>query len=605
MEEYEEEIKVKKEMFFLGTATFKYNAERNFYLSERDRNDHFNHGLYYQIRIRILRQITHAEFASMAKKFSLVQTKGDIIAAYKSSQFSIAPDQLSVTKEFRLDHHQTEGDTVHGYAVDVPVLVRMHKLVSKTQCIEGHPTGREEQREDGLYKEYYYADCSTYWENTTEPEKCIEGAETGNVEYEEGRHRKEFYHEDCTTYWGPWIYDEVCEQDKWTGNERRVAGWIQREYYNADCSTYWKNWKKERDGCTNGGCVDFLSILFLVLYTLIPIYLAIKYGSFWPILLGIGIPLLLASLGYILNFLGRYPRFSLRFGRWLMSLFALLIGLSLLNGLISLFETSNWSREEAWQPDTEASYDIEEVELKEEESSYIPDEIKPERSQLKVTLKWRDFNSQRYQGTYYLYKDEINDSRQNLNAMNSAGYTSYGSVYSGVYNNDKGFLRSVYHMLDSIKTARKPSQKEFANIITTMVQSIEYVLVLDTDCNDPWTLRNKEIREMLQAGIECDGNAPFGIRTPIEFLSTLKGDCDTRTLLLYTIFKHYNYDVAIINSEYYGHSMLGLSLQGARGVYKYAGGRKYYFWETTSEGFRLGKLPPEMGNLAFWKVELN
>ena len=42
-------------------------------------------------------------------------------------------------------------------------------------------------------------------------------------------------------------------------------------------------------------------------------------------------------------------------------------------------------------------------------------------------------------------------------------------------------------------------------------------------------------------------------------MTNLKGDCDTRTLLLYTILSHYNYDVAV-SSEFYGHSILGINL---------------------------------------------
>jgi hypothetical protein len=45
---------------------------------------------------------------------------------------------------------------------------------------------------------------------------------------------------------------------------------------------------------------------------------------------------------------------------------------------------------------------------------------------------------------------------------------------------------------------------------------------------------------------KCDGYERFGINTPVEFIATLQGDCDTRTLLLYTILAHYGYDVALM-----------------------------------------------------------
>jgi hypothetical protein len=138
-----------------------------------------------------------------------------------------------------------------------------------------------------------------------------------------------------------------------------------------------------------------------------------------------------------------------------------------------------------------------------------------------------------------------------------------------------------------------------------MVQSIDYVLILEQNCNDPSNLQSQQFIEMRNSGISCDGLAPFGLKTPLQFLSNLKGDCDTRTLLLYTIFKHYNYNVAIINSEYYLHSMLGLDLPGVKGVFKVYNGVKYYFWETTNKGFRIGELPRENGNVNYWNIKLN
>ena len=160
-------------------------------------------------------------------------------------------------------------------------------------------------------------------------------------------------------------------------------------------------------------------------------------------------------------------------------------------------------------------------------------------------------------------------------------------------------------MLDSIRLNKRQNKLQFANTIVSMVQSIDYVLILEEDCDDPNVLRNNQIRQMKLTGVPCEGYAPFGIKTPVQFLSDLKGDCDSRTLLLYTIFQHYKYDVAIINSDYYGHSILGLNVQGAGGVFKSINGRRYYFWETTSKGFGIGQLPNETGMLNYWKIELN
>ena len=42
---------------------------------------------------------------------------------------------------------------------------------------------------------------------------------------------------------------------------------------------------------------------------------------------------------------------------------------------------------------------------------------------------------------------------------------------------------------------------------------------------------------------------PYGIQNP-GFLQNLKGGCDTRTNPIYSVLKYFNYDVAILNSDF-------------------------------------------------------
>ena len=101
----------------------------------------------------------------------------------------------------------------------------------------------------------------------------------------------------------------------------------------------------------------------------------------------------------------------------------------------------------------------------------------------------------------------------------------------------------------------------------------------------------------------CHCCSKFGINTPIEFMSNLMGDCDSRTLLIYTILEHYNYDVVILSSEHYLHSMIGINLP-IDGSYYESNNRKYIFWETTSPGLEPGILPQQFSNLNFWRISL-
>jgi hypothetical protein len=83
----------------------------------------------------------------------------------------------------------------------------------------------------------------------------------------------------------------------------------------------------------------------------------------------------------------------------------------------------------------------------------------------------------------------------------------------------------------------------------------------------------------------------------------LNGDCDTRTLLIYTMLSHYGYDVAMLSSEYYSHSLIGINLPYNGRAYTY-NTQRYVLWETTAPGIKPGILPNEISNLNYWRISL-
>ena len=89
----------------------------------------------------------------------------------------------------------------------------------------------------------------------------------------------------------------------------------------------------------------------------------------------------------------------------------------------------------------------------------------------------------------------------------------------------------------------------------------------------------------------------------ILVLHHLNGDCDSRTLFIYTVLKKFNYDVVILNSDLYAHSIIGLNIPSS-GRYKYYNGKRYYTWETTAKGYELGVLPADFSNIDYWYIAL-
>jgi hypothetical protein len=86
-------------------------------------------------------------------------------------------------------------------------------------------------------------------------------------------------------------------------------------------------------------------------------------------------------------------------------------------------------------------------------------------------------------------------------------------------------------------------------------------------------------------------------------MATLLGDCDSRTLLLYTLLSHYGYDVAIFSSEVYSHSLLGvvLPLEGAAYTFH---NKRYVLWETTTTQMPPGIIAAPFNTLSNWRISL-
>lgn len=140
-------------------------------------------------------------------------------------------------------------------------------------------------------------------------------------------------------------------------------------------------------------------------------------------------------------------------------------------------------------------------------------------------------------------------------------------------------------------------------MIVSFVQDIPYVLILENNCDPSLYSDNFTRKYLLSPNAKCSGFQRFGINTPVEFLYNLNGDCDTRTLLLYTIMSHYDYDVALMSSEFYSHSILGVNLPLDGLTYSY-NNQNYILWETTMPNIKPGQIPNEISNLNNWRISL-
>ena len=220
--------------------------------------------------------------------------------------------------------------------------------------------------------------------------------------------------------------------------------------------------------------------------------------------------------------------------------------------------------------------------------------------------QWQDYNFSSYKGKLEIWESNYEDSHDykntKLKPKNSRNPREYwGSIYAQLVRHDTEYMERILDTFIQIGRSKKLNELEFAQVIVSCVQSIPYVLVYRKDCSE-LAKTNPALAELARQH-SCKGNVPYGLQSPAEFMQDLQGDCDTRTVFLFTILDKLGYKVAILNSDTYGHSMLGVGLP-ATGKYLDYRGQHYYFWETTAKGWNIGTLPPEMGQTKHWYVVL-
>lgn len=219
--------------------------------------------------------------------------------------------------------------------------------------------------------------------------------------------------------------------------------------------------------------------------------------------------------------------------------------------------------------------------------------------------EWQDYDGSFYQGYYTLRKSDIDNAhtfKTNLQ-VEPFNRNSYDEIVFNLKENDRNKLDGVYKLFDSIQAKNTLSDIKFAEMVVSFVQDIPYVLILEDNCNPSLYNDNFTRKYLLSPNAKCIGYQRFGINTPVEFLYNLNGDCDTRTLLLYTVLSHYNYDVALMSSEFYGHSILGINLPITGLNYSYDN-QNYILWETTMPNIKPGQISNEISNLNNWRISL-
>jgi hypothetical protein len=225
-------------------------------------------------------------------------------------------------------------------------------------------------------------------------------------------------------------------------------------------------------------------------------------------------------------------------------------------------------------------------------------------------VQWFDFINNQYIAKYatssLMFFESQKTAAELAKKGNPASTVSYfNGLYSGMILNDNPKIQEIVKQFAKKAQEKNLNQLQTAEMITTFVQEIPYYLVHDYTCQEVIDNSNSAfINSYHRERKPCLPNIPGGVQSPYEFLHNLKGDCDTRSLLAFAILKELHISTSVWVSEAYGHSILGVGLPVAGGVYKNLEGVNHYGVELTAKGFRIGMVGPEHKNLSNWDIAL-
>ena len=222
-------------------------------------------------------------------------------------------------------------------------------------------------------------------------------------------------------------------------------------------------------------------------------------------------------------------------------------------------------------------------------------------------VQWDDFIDNDYIGKYTTSTLKFAESNRMHNAWAKVPQNKvsnfWGEIYDDMSNSDNPKLDSLVNYFQNERQAKGLNELEAAEMVVAFIQEIPYVLVHDETCEK--TIAGGGFAAEYHAeGRECLAEIVAGVQSPYEFLHNMKGDCDTRSLLGYTILSKMKIPCSIWVSQAYGHSIMGVALPAQSKNYKTVNGMRHFGVELTARGYRVGMMASDQTDMDNWTVVL-
>ncbi|MBN7774201.1 copper amine oxidase N-terminal domain-containing protein [Clostridium aminobutyricum] len=157
----------------------------------------------------------------------------------------------------------------------------------------------------------------------------------------------------------------------------------------------------------------------------------------------------------------------------------------------------------------------------------------------------------------------IYDRYKSMDRNRIIGYTYY---VNDTYDDE--FLNELAHVFKKTAEENNMSDWDMVNLMVCFVQSFEYTSDYETTGYDEYP------------------------KFPLETLYDRGGDCEDTSILLVSLLRQLGYGAVML--EYDDHMAVGIKgADNLKGTYYEQDGSRYYYIETTSTGWKIGKIPEE------------
>ncbi len=223
-------------------------------------------------------------------------------------------------------------------------------------------------------------------------------------------------------------------------------------------------------------------------------------------------------------------------------------------------------------------------------------------------INWGDFESRDFLAHYTTSTYSFEESGR-LHSHWEVPQTNnellyWHDVYEDFSSHDRTKLDSLVEYFRSERQTKGLNALQTAEMVVTFIQEIPYYLVHDGSCEEA-SQQGGFVEDYHDQGLPCKSEVIAGVQSPYEFLHDLKGDCDTRSLLGFTILKELGIPASVWVSRAYGHSIMGVAVPAGGDNFKMVDGARHFGVELTAKGFRIGMMAPDQTALQNWNVVLN